>query len=79
MGTGACKSWRYVGHFHISLSFFKKYQKTIPSLSWRRLLDWVVVVGSLVGAFIRVGNFINQEILGKVYPCSMGGCVWTSH
>lgn len=55
-----------LGIFISLFLFLKKYQKTIPSLSWRRLLDWVVVVGSLVGAFIRVGNFINQEILGKV-------------
>ncbi len=44
--------------------FIKKYQKKIPALSWKRVLDWMSVPAGLVGACIRVGNFINQEILG---------------
>lgn len=33
-------------------------------LSWIRLLDFVAVPAALGGFFIRIGNFINQEILG---------------
>ncbi len=54
------------GIFIALFLFLKKYKKTIPNLSWRKLLDWLAVVAGLAGAFIRVGNFINQEILGKV-------------
>jgi prolipoprotein diacylglyceryl transferase len=46
--------------------FLKKHRKTLPTLSWRKLLDWLSVPAGLVGACIRVGNFINQEILGQV-------------
>ncbi len=38
--------------------------RKIP-FSWLTLLDWVVIPTALVGCFIRVGNFFNQEILGK--------------
>ena len=33
-------------------------------ISARRLLDFLVVPTALAGCFIRMGNFINQEILG---------------
>lgn len=35
-------------------------------LSWVQWLDLLVIPVGLVGFFIRVGNFINQEILGTV-------------
>ncbi len=34
-------------------------------LNWLRTADLLVIPTSLVSGFIRVGNFINQEILGK--------------
>ncbi|MFI5333887.1 MAG: prolipoprotein diacylglyceryl transferase [Chlamydiales bacterium] len=37
----------------------------LPQLRWLALLDLVVVPTALAAAFIRVGNFINQEILGR--------------
>lgn len=33
--------------------------------TWLQLLDLVVIPTGLVGCFIRIGNFVNQEILGK--------------
>lgn len=49
----------------IALFILSKWSKKgLPALSWLALLDLVVVPTPLVGAFIRVGNFINQEILG---------------
>lgn len=42
--------------------FSRKYQ----ILSWSRLLDLIVIPAGLVGFFIRLGNFVNQEVLGKV-------------
>lgn len=53
-----------VGVFVAIFLFIKKYRKKIPLLSWRRVLDWMCLPAGLVGAFIRLGNFINQEILG---------------
>jgi prolipoprotein diacylglyceryl transferase len=37
-----------------------------------RLLDLAVVPAALIGAFIRIGNFINQEILGKATALPWG-------
>ncbi len=44
----------------------KRPKKGVPALSWLQLLDLVVIPTALVASFIRVGNFFNQEILGKV-------------
>lgn len=38
--------------------------KKAPSLSFLNLLDIVCIPTALVGCFIRLGNFMNQEILG---------------
>lgn len=45
--------------------FSFRYQKEAPGLNWIRLLDFISVPAALAGGFIRIGNFINQEILGK--------------
>lgn len=37
-----------------------------PALTYLVLLDCLVVPTALAAVFIRVGNFVNQEILGKV-------------
>lgn len=44
--------------------FGYRVQKRAEGLNWLRLLDFVSVPTALAGAFIRVGNFFNQEILG---------------
>ena len=44
----------------------KRPKKGLPTLSWLALLDLAVIPTALVASFIRVGNFFNQEILGKV-------------
>lgn len=41
--------------------YVKKY---VPSLSFIRLIDFFAIPTGLVGCFIRIGNFVNQEILG---------------
>lgn len=38
--------------------------KQIPSLTFLRLLDFVAIPSALVACFIRLGNFMNQEIIG---------------
>jgi prolipoprotein diacylglyceryl transferase len=42
----------------------KKFPELIQELSWIHFLDLFAIPGALIGAFIRVGNFCNQEILG---------------
>ncbi|HEY5236290.1 MAG TPA: prolipoprotein diacylglyceryl transferase, partial [Rhabdochlamydiaceae bacterium] len=41
------------------------FQKRHRFCSWLHLLDLLVLPSAVVAVFIRVGNFINQEILGK--------------
>ncbi len=49
----------------ISLYFFsKKYKSAIPQFSAALLLDLLVIPSALVSVCIRLGNFMNQEILG---------------
>ena len=49
----------------IALFLFCYYLKKFsPKLSYVHLLDFAIVPTALVGFFIRVGNFMNQEILG---------------
>jgi phosphatidylglycerol:prolipoprotein diacylglycerol transferase len=44
--------------------FSYRIRRLAPSLDWIRLLDFVSVPAALAGGCIRIGNFINQEILG---------------
>ncbi len=44
--------------------FSYKIRKEVSNLSWIRLLDFVCVPAAFAGCLIRIGNFINQEILG---------------
>lgn len=37
----------------------------VKNFSWLGLLDLVVIPAALAGSLIRIGNFFNQEILGK--------------
>lgn len=49
----------------LALGLFSKWSKKIDEgLTWVRLLDFICVPTALAGALIRIGNFINQEILG---------------
>lgn len=44
--------------------FSYRIRSTEPKLTWIRLLDFVAVPTALGGCLIRLGNFINQEVLG---------------
>lgn len=49
----------------IALYLYKLYiNRWYPTFSFLELLDNVCIPTALVGFFIRIGNFINQEILG---------------
>ena len=48
-----------------ALYLFVKYvQRWVPNLTFLKLLDIAAIPGALAGCFIRLGNFMNQEILG---------------
>ncbi len=53
-----------IGLFIGALLFAKIYKKEFPSLHWRDVLDWLCYPAGVVAAFIRLGNLMNQEILG---------------
>ncbi|MBI2743115.1 MAG: prolipoprotein diacylglyceryl transferase [Chlamydiales bacterium] len=44
----------------------RRAKKGLPKFSWLSLLDIVVIPTAFVASFIRIGNFFNQEILGRV-------------
>lgn len=44
--------------------FLKREGKNYPFLSFVTLIDLLVVPSMVTGVFIRLGNFVNQEILG---------------
>ena len=49
----------------LALWIFTRWSlKQDKGLTWLRLLDFVSIPTALAAGFIRVGNFINQEILG---------------
>jgi phosphatidylglycerol---prolipoprotein diacylglyceryl transferase len=57
----------------IALYFYLKYvHQWIPQLTYLRLLDFVAIPSALVACFIRLGNFVNQEILGKATQLPWG-------
>lgn len=49
----------------LALMLYKRYVKQwLPTVTYLELVDLIAVPSVLVGAFIRLGNFINQEIVG---------------
>ena len=44
--------------------YLKSIHQWIPQLTFLRLLDYAAIPTALVCCFIRLGNFLNQEILG---------------
>lgn len=46
--------------------FYKKYRPYLGGLLFIQLLDLLVVPSAFISTCIRIGNFINQEILGIV-------------
>lgn len=50
----------------LALYFYSRIvRKKYPGLTFIRILDIVAIPAALAGMFIRLGNFINQEILGN--------------
>lgn len=53
-----------IGLFIGIVLFLKREAKHYPFLSFVTLIDLLVVPSMVTGFFIRLGNFVNQEILG---------------
>lgn len=53
-----------IGIFIALYLYVQNVKKWIPSLTFLRITDFVAIPAALVSCFIRIGNFINQEILG---------------
>jgi phosphatidylglycerol---prolipoprotein diacylglyceryl transferase len=57
----------------VGLALFSiRVRKSYPMLTFVALLDLLALPGLLAGGFIRIGNFFNQEILGKVTTLPWG-------
>ena len=62
----------------LALYLFHRFPlKKFPSISFLKLLDIVVIPAALIGCFIRMGNFFNQEIVG--IPSTMPWAVIFGH
>lgn len=65
----------YVNYF-ISISFFppkvKAYKRKREGQSYLWVVDRIVIVVALTGCMIRLGNFMNSEIIGKPSESSFG-------
>jgi phosphatidylglycerol---prolipoprotein diacylglyceryl transferase len=44
--------------------FYKSYKKEFKLTSYLAVLDWLVIPTACAAVFIRIGNFVNQEVLG---------------
>lgn len=52
--------------------FCVRHQKKYPMLTWVALIDLLSIPSLLGGGFIRIGNFFNQEIIGKATTVPWG-------
>ena len=48
------------------------YQKNYPFRSWMWIVDRLTLPATIGGAFVRLGNFYNSEIVGKYTQSSFG-------
>lgn len=53
-----------VGILIALMLFRRKIKENYPQFSFLVLLDTIVIPTAMVGTFIRIGNFVSQEILG---------------
>lgn len=64
-GKGLASHGAAIGIILALFLFSKRIKKITDHLGTLRLLDFVCIPTALAGAFIRLGNFFNQEILGS--------------
>ncbi|MBS0654268.1 MAG: prolipoprotein diacylglyceryl transferase [Verrucomicrobia bacterium] len=59
------------------LLFWRRHKSDIPSLSLKKLLDFLSIGAAFAAGCIRIGNFFNQEILGTY--TTAWTAVWFGH
>jgi len=55
-----------IGIFIGIIPFYYRSRKEFPMITIPRIFDFIIIPALLIGVFIRIGNFINQEVLGIV-------------
>ena len=45
--------------------FLKRFKRVYGNISFIKTMDYLIIPAAFAGCMIRIGNFINQEILGK--------------
>ena len=63
-GNGFASHGAVIG-IMVASYFFVKWVKKVHVIHWVTLLDLMSLPALLIAGFIRLGNFFNQEILGK--------------
>lgn len=63
-GGGLASHGAAIGIIIALLLFSWRIRPIAPSLDWVRLLDFISLPTAFAGGCIRIGNFINQEVLG---------------
>ena len=53
-----------LGIFIALALFCRHYRKLGEKVSWRFILDLIIIPTAIAAVFIRLGNFVNQEIIG---------------
>ena len=57
----------------VALAFFYLRKKRVKTeIPFFRMVDLLTIPALLVGAFVRLGNFINQEVVGKATSSFLG-------
>jgi len=59
---GGLASHGGIAGIFVALFAFIRIERTH---TWTELVEYLTIPSCIVGAFIRIGNFVNQEILGK--------------
>ena len=61
-----------MGIFIALYAFIRRYGRLGEKFSWRSIVDLLVIPACIAGACIRMGNFINQEIIGTPTQMAWG-------
>ncbi|MGC6422812.1 MAG: prolipoprotein diacylglyceryl transferase [Flavobacteriaceae bacterium] len=77
---GAISGYKFIGYRGLAshgavigiLSGIALFQRQYPFRSWIWILDRLTLPATIGGAFVRLGNFYNSEIVGKYTNSSFG-------
>jgi prolipoprotein diacylglyceryl transferase len=55
----------FLGVLIAVILFYRGARRQVPQMSFLNWIDLLIIPLALVSSFIRLGNFVNQEIVGK--------------